>query len=397
MGANKEVAGRQTSRNRIYRVIYENRGVSRQTIADTLRMSLPTVVTYLNELMEEGLVTETGVFASTGGRRAVSYEISEDSRMAVGMEVTADYAKAVLMNLRGRVLAREKVEVPFSYTKEYARILSDLLGRVKKKAKKKTFLGVGIALPAILSADGTRMLHAETLGVEDVETDLLRSEMEDRVLFFHDSAAAGLAEGYACPPAAHLAYLYLSDTVGGAILNHRELVFGRHGQSAEFGHMILHPGGKRCYCGRRGCADTCLSAKHMTKGMAGGLSGFFERLERREDAAVEVFASYRRDLALLISNIRVTLDCDLILGGDVGGFLEPYMGEIKEEIQRIDGGIMPVDYLRPCAYPEDAAAKGGAFLMIQEFVRQSFREEGLGEGCGSSIDKGQKNGMIEIY
>ena len=92
MGANKEVAGRETSRKRIYRVIYENRGVSRQKIADTLRMSLPTVVTYLNELMEEGLVRETGTFASTGGRRAVSYEIAEDSRPAVGMEVTADYA-----------------------------------------------------------------------------------------------------------------------------------------------------------------------------------------------------------------------------------------------------------------------------------------------------------------
>lgn len=376
MGANKEVAGRETSRNRIYRVIYENRGVSRQKIADTLRMSLPTVVTYLNELMEEGLVRETGTFASTGGRRAVSYEIDEDSRTAVGMEVTADYAKAVLVNLRGRVYAREKVELPFSYTKSYAGTLNELLKRVKQKAAGDTFLGVGIALPAILNADGTRILHAETLGVEDVETDLLKSEMEDAVFFFHDSAAAGLAEGYARPVTDHLAYLYLSDTVGGAILDERELVFGRHGQSAEFGHMILHPGGKKCYCGRRGCADTCLSAKILAKGVPGGLAGFFSQLEQGDADAGERFAAYRRDLALLISNIRVTLDCDLILGGDVGGFLKPYMDEIKEELQKLDGGIMPVDYLKACMYPEDAAAKGGAFLMIQEFVKNSVRMRG---------------------
>ena len=369
MGANKEIAGRETSRNRIYRVIYERGGVSRQTIADTLHMSLPTVVTYLNELMEEGLVKETGVFASTGGRRPTVYEINADSRMAVGMEVTADYAEAVLVNLQGKVYAKEKVELSFSYTKEYARELNSLLGRVKKKVKKHAFLGVGIALPAILTPDGKRMLHAETLGVENVETDLLKSEMEEKVFFFHDSAAAGLAEGYAHPVTDRLAYLYLSDTVGGAILNGRDLIFGRHGQSAEFGHIILHPGGKRCYCGRKGCADTCLSAKILAEGMEGGLSEFFQRLNQGEEKARERFLRYRRELALLISNIRVTLDCDLILGGDVGGFLEPYLEEIKEEIRTLDGGVMPVDYLKPCAYPEDAAARGGAFLMIQEFIR----------------------------
>ncbi len=371
MGANKEMAGRQTSRNRIYRVIYENKGVSRQTIADTLHMSLPTVVTYLNELKEEGLVRETGVFASTGGRRAVSYEIDEDSRMAVGMEVTADYAKAVLVNLRGNVLAKEKVEHPFSYTKEYAGLLHSLLKRIKKRVDQEKYLGVGIALPAILSPDGKQILHAETLGIENVETDLLKSEMHEPVLFFHDSAAAGLAEGYARPVTDHLAYLYLSDTVGGAILDGRELVFGRHGQSAEFGHMILHPGGKRCYCGRNGCADTCLSAKRLAQGEADGLAGFFRQLERGEIEAKSRFQSYCRELALLISNIRVTLDCDLILGGDVGGFLPPYMEEVKEEIRRLDGGIMPLDYLKTCVYGEDAAARGGAFLLIQEFVKNS--------------------------
>lgn len=93
--------------------------------------------------------------------------------------------------------------------------------------------------------------------------------------------------------------------------------------------MILHPGGKKCYCGRRGCADTCLSAKILAKGVPGGLAGFFSQLEQGDADAGERFAAYRRDLALLISNIRVTLDCDLILGGDVGGFLKPYMDETK--------------------------------------------------------------------
>ncbi len=368
MAANRDTAGRENSKNRIYRAIYEGRGISRQQMAQQLGMSLPTVGTHLGELMDEGLVQETGVLASTGGRRAAVYEIEEDSRLAVGVEVTADYAKAVLINLRGRVYEREKVAIPFSYTEDYAERLGQLWERIRSKVPRGKFLGTGIALPAILSLDGKQILHAETLGTEGVPTEFLRKKMEGEVLFFHDSAAAGLAEGYAHPAADHLAYLYLSDTVGGAILNNRELVFGLHGQSAEFGHMILHADGRPCYCGRRGCADAYLSAKRLAETSESDVSEFFKRLGRGEKREEAAWKTYRKDLALLISNIRVTLDCNLILGGDVGGFLGERLPEIREEIQKLDGGVMPIDYLKPCAYPEDAAAKGGAFLMIQEFV-----------------------------
>lgn len=30
-------------------------------------------------------------------------------------------------------------------------------------------------------------------------------------------------------------------------------------QAGELGHMILIPGGRRCYCGKQGCADAYLS------------------------------------------------------------------------------------------------------------------------------------------
>lgn len=36
-------------------------------------------------------------------------------------------------------------------------------------------------------------------------------------------------------------------------------------QAGELGHMILIPGGRRCYCGKQGCADAYLSPRALKR------------------------------------------------------------------------------------------------------------------------------------
>ena len=62
---------RRQTRSNIYRCLYEARGFcSRQSLARELGLSLPTVYQNLSELMNAGLVRDTGELQSTGGRRA---------------------------------------------------------------------------------------------------------------------------------------------------------------------------------------------------------------------------------------------------------------------------------------------------------------------------------------
>lgn len=368
------VRGKENNRNRIYQAIYERDGVSRQEIADALSMSLPTVALYLNSLLEEGLVEEKGVFASTGGRRAVSYRIVPESRYAVGVEITALDMTAVLVDLYGKQLSRRRVKLPFQYTERYARRLGRLVEELLKgkpsdgPEKRSRLLGIGVTLPAILDAEGKMILHAETLGVQGVSAELLGRYLPGRVCFFHDSSAAGLAEAFALGEEGRRAYLYLSNTVGGALLEGRSLVSGEHGQSAEFGHMILHPGGRKCYCGRRGCADIYVSARRLSDISGGELKAFFDGLEEGNALYRDAWEEYLDNLSLLISNIRVSFDCRLILGGYMGGYLAGRQEELKSRLGELDGHVMPLDYLQACHYEKDAAAEGGAFLFISRFI-----------------------------
>ena len=47
--------------------------------------------------------------------------------------------------------------------------------------------------------------------------------------------------------------------VGGGLVVGGRIHRGRSGAAGEWGHHALHPGGRPCYCGRRGCAEAYLS------------------------------------------------------------------------------------------------------------------------------------------
>lgn len=47
--------------------------------------------------------------------------------------------------------------------------------------------------------------------------------------------------------------------VGGGLVIGGGIHRGRSGAAGEWGHHALHPGGRPCYCGRRGCAEAYLS------------------------------------------------------------------------------------------------------------------------------------------
>ena len=87
----------------------------------------------------------------------------------------------------------------------------------------------------------------------------------------NDANAAAITESNRSRTCSNLVYLFLSNTVGGAIIFGNEngivraaqekdrgsvsMYKGNNWRSGEFGHMVIHPEGKRCYCGKIGCLD----------------------------------------------------------------------------------------------------------------------------------------------
>ncbi len=57
-----------------------------------------------------------------------------------------------------------------------------------------------------------------------------------------------------------MVFFTLGTGIGGAIVNHGELLTGCGDNATELGHIIIYPDGRRCNCGQRGCIEAYASA-----------------------------------------------------------------------------------------------------------------------------------------
>ena len=127
-----------------------------------------------------------------------------------------------------------------------------------------------------------------------------------------------------------LVYLSLSNSVGGAILTGGALYGGDHLRAGEFGHNTLVPDGRPCYCGKKGCLDAYCSAKVLSQLTDGNLALFFDGLRSGNAALQTAWNEYLSYLAVAVNNLRMTFDCDVIVGGYVGGFLAEFGEPLRE-------------------------------------------------------------------
>ena len=110
---NTNMEVKRKNRNRIYRYVRKCKVVSNPDIAYELKLSLPTVTQNTKELIEMGLITERGELESTGGRKAKALSIEENSRLAVGLDITRNHIGLLLTNLKGEILNYERIYDPF--------------------------------------------------------------------------------------------------------------------------------------------------------------------------------------------------------------------------------------------------------------------------------------------
>ena len=99
------------------------------------------------------------------------------------------------------------------------------------------------------------------------------------------------------------------------------------------------------------------------------LEQFMEKVEQKNTKTVEKWNQYLDNLAILISNLRMAYDTDIILGGEVGGYLSEYMIPLGEKVMAYNGFEHDVRYLKNCSYKREASAVGAAKHFLSEYIQ----------------------------
>ena len=358
------------TKSKIVNYIINRESTSKVEISKELNLSMPTVLSNVKDLLEKGIIIETGEYESTGGRKAKSIGINPSYRYAMGIVITANHLGMVLVNLKYEIVKSERIRLKFvsdmSYCSQVADFAAKFLDHMNDAEQKEKLLGVGISIPGIINQEQKLVIKSHALKLENYSLSFLEQAFSVPVYFSNDANAAMMAEDMNIYQNA--IYLSLNQTLGGAFCIGGNLFSGENQKAGEFGHMILVPQGRKCYCGKSGCADAYCAAGALVGESKDSVEQFMQLLQNNDEKAEKKWEEYLDYLAVLISNLRMAYDMDIILGGEMGGYLSDYMIPLGEKVMKYNGFDHDLRYLKNCSYKKEASAVGAAKHFLQDFI-----------------------------
>lgn len=360
------------TRNSIYNYIYAaETPPSKQDIAQALSLSLPTVHQNVGELVKAGYIKVGKIQQSTGGRRPAGYEVIPDVRFAVGISVSAEHLRFLATDLRLGELANKKIEARSLKSTEIAIRMATELEKFldENHLDRSRMLGVGITLPAVIDEEKDKIKLSPTLQMKNISLKTIREHIPYPTYVENDGSSGGFAEWFPMRnEKKDMAYLYIENGVGGAVFIHGEPYLGVNKRSGEFGHMCVEPGGLTCKCGKKGCLEAYVSARRITADLGVETEDFFEEIKNGNKNYEELWMDMLKHLAIGIANIRMALDCDIVLGGFLSQYMEPYLPEIRRMVAEQDPFEEKSNYIYLSRYPKKADRMGVAWHFIKEFI-----------------------------
>ncbi len=366
------IALKKINRNRIYKLIYDQKGIARQEITKGLGLSLPTVNQNLNELEEEGFIHYEGNFKSTGGRKAQVIVINNMIKVTIGLEIRKSYIRIVAIDLYGTVLDNKKYSKPFStdekYNKEIGRLIEDMIER--NQFPRENILGVGLAVPGVITPNMECIKKSPSLHLFDYPVSNLTSFISYPYIIDNDANAGAFTELWNHFQGESKVYLLVEKGVGGCLIRKDGVIKGSHFHAGEFGHMTLYPGGELCNCGQHGCLEAYISISRISEDLNCQIEDFFTELANGNETYQKVWDVYLENLCIGINNLYMIYDEDIILGGILNQFIEPYLEHIRKHLSKLNLYEKSGDYLKLTNYESRSTAVGVALELVGKFVNE---------------------------
>lgn len=282
----------------------------------------------------------------------------------IGIDVGGTKALGVAVDATGAVVAQDRRPTPRGDDS-----LEPLVATLVELAESLGCEGsLGIGMPGLVTREGVLHAAPNLDGVAHFAVAARVSErLGHRVAVDNDATCATVAEWQlgVAQGATDVILVTLGTGIGGGLVADGVLHRGRNGFAGEFGHMVVHPNGPPCPCGRRGCWERFASgsglamlAREAATGRrlravvahAGGdpqnVRG--EHVQAAaldgDEEALAVIDDFGRWVALGLANLTNAFDPEVLV---LGGGLADGAGLYLDPITRWFGELLYQPHLRP--------------------------------------------------
>ena len=233
----------------------QHQPMSRADLARRSGLQRSTVSAIIDQLIDEGWVTEGAIGRVPRGRRPRFLHLNVERAGVLAVDVRPELTTVALAGIDARFVVQTSWTTPRDPA-AFIRELARTVAAFRAAHAQVVIEGMGVSLPGRVDASG-RLVFAPNLGWGRVE---LRRQIEAAidlpVVVANAANACALAElwfGRHADNVRHLIAVTVSEGIGVGLLLNRQLVDGGHALAGEFGHVTIDEDGPSCPCGKRGC------------------------------------------------------------------------------------------------------------------------------------------------
>jgi predicted NBD/HSP70 family sugar kinase len=391
---------RERNTGSVLEALRTKRPASRADLAEQTGLSKPTVGGALRDLEHSGLVRKYGRVTGRRGPSAALYDLVPDAALVLGIDIGAQYLRAVVADLDGEPLeeiteqlAHPDAENVLNRVQAVGRSLSELMGRIELAV-----VGTpGIVDPATGRIGAAPNIEAwEGVLAERVLSDVLKLPV--RVENDVNLAALGERTGGGGRDAESFAYLSIGSGLGAGIVLHGQLHRGARGAAGEIGFL---PVGADPFdagvLGQGGAMEARLSnhalitlAEELADGTSSnlappfGLEALFEAARDGDALGRAVVAHAARATAVCIAGLTSVVDLEVVL---LGGGIGLNGGDLLlPEVRAATAKLAPAPPAIRRAELGERAVEVGAVAVGLEVARERLVHRAVNTGAMATAD-----------
>jgi predicted NBD/HSP70 family sugar kinase len=295
---------RRSNRSLLLRRLYFHPQASRLELSRDTGLSAASVSSVVAELIEAGVVVESGSVESEGGRPRIQLEVAASRYHVIGVDVGETRVRVERFDLAlTELAAAETPMTPGRYEPQgvVAGIVAGLAAvGVPDPDSGTQLLGIGIGVPGIVVGRPDSVVHCQTIGWDTVPLEALLREETDLPLFIDNGAnTLGQAEVWfgAGRGASDTLFLLIGSGIGASMMVDGVAYRGSSTSAGEWGHVTAAIGGRQCRCGARGCLEAYIGAESVIARYAEATAGApdLADAEDEESALLRILAAATRE------------------------------------------------------------------------------------------------------
>jgi len=337
---------RLNNKKTIINLICKKGEMTHADIKKALGISITTIISIINELIDEGIVEHARTGYSTGGRKPAIVCFCKSTYYSIGADFLMGSIRIILTNLDSEVLKDISVPTPAENTPEKIfEVIRESIERIiiEQSIPKNRVLGVGLSIPATVNEEKLLLEEAVNLGLRNVNFSELEKMIGLPVYIENEANIAAYAETKLGIAKEMSNVVYTSITkkgVGTGIIIQGHLYKGKNKRAGECGQIKIMMDGEKCVCGRLGCWNAYVSEdslvsqyNRVSSEKVYTLEDFISKLEAGEETAKATWDRYLDYFAAGIDSIINTLDPSyIIIGGKIAQYGQYLLEPLKDRI-----------------------------------------------------------------